>query len=168
MFRAGETYDGKQGFNYAAGISAESAGCAGASAWYLLTIQPGDRAKAHMHEGHETAIYVLSGKSVMWYGDRLENTCTVAREGDMVYIPAGVPHLPANVSDQALRRGDRPHRPERAGERGAAARAREAGAALIAAALKPEGSPTPVRTAVHPRLPALHRPLAMRCPACPA
>jgi uncharacterized RmlC-like cupin family protein len=98
IFRAGELYAGKQGFNYATGISAESAG-AKRICMVLLTIQPGDRAKAHMHADHETAIYVLSGESVMWYGDRLEH-CTVAREGDMVYIPAGVPHLPANVSDK--------------------------------------------------------------------
>ena len=98
VFRAGETYEGKQGFNYAGGISAESAGSRGIC-MVLLTIQPGDRAKAHMHEGHETAIFIISGKSVMWYGDRLENHA-VAREGDMVYIPAGVPHLPANVSDK--------------------------------------------------------------------
>ena len=65
----------------------------------LLTIQPGDRAKAHKHDGHETAIYVISGRSVMWYGDRLEKRMVVG-EGDMLYIPAGVPHLPANVSDK--------------------------------------------------------------------
>ncbi len=33
----------------------------------------------------------------MWYGDRLEHHAIV-REGEMVYIPAGVPHLPANRS----------------------------------------------------------------------
>ena len=30
----------------------------------LLTIEPGQRASAHMHENHETAIYVVSGESV--------------------------------------------------------------------------------------------------------
>lgn len=99
VLRAGETsYEGKQGFRYRAGVSAETVGSKGICLM-LLTIQPGDRAKAHLHENHETAIYILSGESVMWYGDKLENHA-VAREGDMVYIPAGVPHLPANVSDQ--------------------------------------------------------------------
>jgi uncharacterized RmlC-like cupin family protein len=51
-----------------------------------------------MHEGHETAIFVISGESVMWYGERLENH-VVAGAGARVYIPAGGPHLPANVSD---------------------------------------------------------------------
>jgi uncharacterized RmlC-like cupin family protein len=99
VLRAGETsYEGKQGFRYRAGVSAETVGSKGICLM-LLTIQPGERAKAHLHENHETAIYILSGESVMWYGDKLENHA-VGRAGDMVYIPAGVPHLPANVSDQ--------------------------------------------------------------------
>jgi uncharacterized RmlC-like cupin family protein len=97
-FRAGDIYAGKQGFSYAGGISAESAGSTGIC-MMLLTIKPGDRAKAHMHSQHETAIYVVSGESVMWWGERLENRMTVG-EGEMLYIPAGMPHLPANVSDQ--------------------------------------------------------------------
>ena len=77
LFRAGETYAGKQGFTYAAGISAESAGARGIC-MMLLTIPPGERARAHLHADHETAIYVLSGESVMWYGERLERRMTVA------------------------------------------------------------------------------------------
>jgi uncharacterized RmlC-like cupin family protein len=97
LIRAGESYAGKQGFNYVTGISAESAGARGLC-MMLLTIRPGERARAHLHADHETAIYVLSGESVMWYGDRLERRMTVGA-GDMLYIPAGMPHLPANVSD---------------------------------------------------------------------
>lgn len=33
----------------------------------------------------------------MWYGDRLQHHL-FARAGDFLYIPAGMPHLPANVS----------------------------------------------------------------------
>jgi len=33
----------------------------------------------------------------MWYGERLEEQL-VARAGDFVYIPAGMPHLPYNSS----------------------------------------------------------------------
>jgi uncharacterized RmlC-like cupin family protein len=97
VIKAGGSYEGKQGFRYTAGISAETAGTQGIC-MMLLTIAPGDRARAHLHENHETAIYVISGKSVMWYGERLENRVE-ANAGDMVYIPAGMPHLPANVSD---------------------------------------------------------------------
>lgn len=96
VFRPHDTYTGKQGFSYFAGISAESAGATGIC-MHLLTIQPGERAKAHKHESHETAIYVISGESEMWYGDGLQQRVTVGA-GEMLYIPAGVPHLPANNS----------------------------------------------------------------------
>ncbi|WP_349435330.1 cupin domain-containing protein [Pararhizobium sp. A13] len=98
IVRPGQTYDGKQGLNYFEGISAEAVGSTGIC-MHLLTIPPGGRAKAHLHESHETAIYVLSGEAHTWYGDRLEHHAIV-RAGEMFYIPAGVPHLPANLSDQ--------------------------------------------------------------------
>jgi uncharacterized RmlC-like cupin family protein len=96
VVRAAATYAGKQGLDYAAGVSAESVGSA-ALCLHLLTIPPGARARAHLHENHESAVYVLSGEAVMWHGPALERR-TVVRAGDMVYIPAGVPHLPANLS----------------------------------------------------------------------
>jgi uncharacterized RmlC-like cupin family protein len=92
--RPGETYAGKQGFDYFAGISAESAG-SGSICMHLLTIPPGGRARAHLHEAHETAIYMLEGEVEMYWGERLEQHM-VSRAGDMVYIPAGMPHLPLN------------------------------------------------------------------------
>lgn len=98
LVRPTGTYGGKQGFRYVEGISAESVGSTGIC-MHLLRIPPGGRARAHKHESHETAIYVLSGESHTWYGERLENHVIVAA-GDMFYIPAGVPHLPANLSDR--------------------------------------------------------------------
>jgi uncharacterized RmlC-like cupin family protein len=94
--RAGEPFVGKQGFTYAAAISAETVG-ARAIHMQILTMPPGARAKAHKHEQHETAIYVLSGEAGTWYGERLEHHI-VSRAGDFVYIPANVPHLPYNRS----------------------------------------------------------------------
>lgn len=97
LVRPGSTYDGKQGFSYFEGIAAETVGSHGIC-MHLLTIPPGGRAKAHMHESHETAIYMLTGEAHTWYGDRLEHH-VVVRAGEMFYIPAGVPHLPANFGD---------------------------------------------------------------------
>jgi len=91
-----ETYEGKQGLTYFAGISAQSAD-AQAICLHLLTIPPGARAKAHLHEHHETAIYVLSGQAEMWYGEGLGDYLS-ADAGDYVCIPAGMPHLPGNRS----------------------------------------------------------------------
>lgn len=90
------SYQGKQGLSYFAGISAESAGSQ-ALCMHLLTIPPGGRAQAHLHEHHETAIYVLSGEAEMRYGEDLKEHLAV-KAGDFVYIPAGVPHLPFNSS----------------------------------------------------------------------
>lgn len=97
LVRPSETYEGKQGFSYIEGISAESVG-AGGIAMMLITVPPGARAKAHLHESHETAIYVLSGEATTYWGENLEHA-TVTRAGDMFYIPAGMPHLPVNHSD---------------------------------------------------------------------
>ncbi|MBP7000224.1 cupin domain-containing protein [Amaricoccus sp.] len=94
LIRPGGSYHGKQGFDYVAGVSAETAGSRGVC-MHLLTIPPGGRANAHLHESHETAIYMIEGVTEMRYGPRLERRMT-ARAGDMVYIPAGMPHLPWN------------------------------------------------------------------------
>jgi len=98
LLRAGEPFTGKQGLEYAVGISAESAGSQ-AIHMQLLTMPPGARAKAHKHVTHETAIYVLSGEAGVWHGDRLEHHHTV-KAGDFFYIPADVPHLPYNSSTE--------------------------------------------------------------------
>lgn len=97
LIPSGETYTGKQAFTYFAGVSAESCG-ARAICMHLLTIPPGGRARAHLHEAHETAIYVISGRAEMWYGEQLAQHM-VCRAGEYVYIPAGVPHLPFNPSE---------------------------------------------------------------------
>jgi uncharacterized RmlC-like cupin family protein len=98
LIRPGNTYDGKQGLRYFEGISTETVGSSGIC-MHILNMPPGARAKAHLHEAHETAIYVLSGEVDTWYGDNLENHILV-KAGDLFYIPAGVPHLPANRSDK--------------------------------------------------------------------
>lgn len=96
LIRPDEGYEGKQGLSYFTGVSAESAGATGLC-MHLLRIPPGGRAKAHRHEHHETAIYVLSGEADVYYGEGLRQH-TVQRAGEFFYIPAGVPHLPVNAS----------------------------------------------------------------------
>lgn len=98
IVRIGETYAGKQGLDYFSGIASETVGSTGLC-MHLLTLPPGARAKAHLHKSHETAIYLMSGEAHTWYGERLENH-VVMKAGEMIYIPAGVPHLPANLGDR--------------------------------------------------------------------
>jgi uncharacterized RmlC-like cupin family protein/GNAT superfamily N-acetyltransferase len=94
VLRNGAGYRGKQGLDYAAGVSAESVGARGLCL-HPLTIPPGARAKAHRHEAHESAIYTISGTCEFWWGPGLAHHEEVG-PGDVVYIPAGVPHLPIN------------------------------------------------------------------------
>jgi uncharacterized RmlC-like cupin family protein len=96
IIRPGAGYEGKQGVSYAAGVSAETAGSRGLCL-HTLVIPPGGRGQAHLHEHHESAIYVISGQGEMWWGEGLADHAVVDA-GDFVYIPAGVPHLPANRS----------------------------------------------------------------------
>ncbi|MEM8825198.1 MAG: cupin domain-containing protein, partial [Pseudomonadota bacterium] len=84
--RPGGTYAGKQGFDYFEGIARETVGAQGIC-MHLLTIPPGGRAKAHKHATHETAIYVLEGEALMYWGDRLEHRMET-NAGDLIYIPA--------------------------------------------------------------------------------
>lgn len=92
-----DSYHGKQGFDYFVGVSAQNVG-ATAICMHMMSIPPGGRATPHLHERHETAIYVLSGEAGMWYGEGLREHLT-ARAGQFVYIPANMPHLPYNLSD---------------------------------------------------------------------
>ena len=96
VIRSVEAYEGKQGSTSAGGISAETAG---AHAIWLGTIRllPGGRTKAHLHEGHETAMYIVSGEVDLWYGEGLREH-EIARAGDYLYIPAGVSHVAVNRS----------------------------------------------------------------------
>lgn len=87
-------FAGKQGLDYFAGIAAETAGSQ-AICMHMLRMPAGARAKAHHHENHETAIYMLSGTVEMYYGDQLEHH-SVVQAGEYVYIPAGMPHFPFN------------------------------------------------------------------------
>lgn len=96
LVRAGEEFVGKQGHLCAPGISAQSAG-AERIHLQIVRLPPGTRSKAHKHDDHETAIYILSGESGCWYGDELQHHL-VGRAGDFLYIPANMPHLPYNLS----------------------------------------------------------------------
>ncbi len=92
----GQRYPAKQGYLYHSGISAATAGSRGIC-MHLLTIPPGGKEKAHLHRDHETAIYIVSGRAEMDYGDQLREHLSV-KAGDFLYIPPNVPHQPFNPS----------------------------------------------------------------------
>ena len=96
VVRGGEIYQGKQGLDYTPGVSAETVG---SRALWLGTVPlppGGGRTKAHLHENHESALYMISGENVEVYtGEQLENR-DFAQAGDYLYFPAGVPHVAVN------------------------------------------------------------------------
>ena len=92
IIRSGRGPDG-----LASGVTSQSAGAQGLCL-NLVMIPPGSRGMPHFHDGHETAIYTVSGQTEVWHGDGLVKR-TVVRAGDFMYIPPGTPHLPVNRGD---------------------------------------------------------------------
>jgi uncharacterized RmlC-like cupin family protein len=92
-----DEFIGKQGLTYRPGVSAETTGSKGIHL-QTVVLPPGIWANAHKHVAHETAIYILSGVSGMWYGPALEQNLEVGA-GDYLYIPADMPHQPYNPSN---------------------------------------------------------------------
>ena len=95
VVRGAAPYKSRQGTVYAAGISAETVG-AQSLFLGLVTLPPGERTRAHVHERHESAFYLMSGEEVeLWTGCELEHR-DVAHPGDYLFIPANVPHVAVN------------------------------------------------------------------------
>ena len=95
VVRSSGSYTSQQGSVYAPGISAETVG---SKAVFLgmVTLPPEGRTRAHFHEFHESAFYLLSGEEVeLFTGDRLEHRA-LAQPGDYLFIPAKVPHVAVN------------------------------------------------------------------------
>ena len=91
------SYESRQGSVYEPGISKETVG---ATAVFLgrVTLPPGRRTKAHVHQHHESAFLMLAGENIeLWTGDRLQH-CEHAKAGDYLFIPANVPHVAVNRS----------------------------------------------------------------------
>ena len=87
----------RQRLPYFIGVSADTVGAQGLS-MHLVVIPPGARADPHVHEGYETAIYVLQGRVETRYGMALEES-VVSEAGDFLFVPPGVPHEAINLSD---------------------------------------------------------------------
>jgi uncharacterized RmlC-like cupin family protein len=87
----------KQDLPFFPGISTKTVGSKGLSLLKVV-IPPGGKAEAHIHKGHESAIYLLQGRVETRYGEHLEKSI-VNVAGDFIFIPPDVPHQPVNLSD---------------------------------------------------------------------
>jgi uncharacterized RmlC-like cupin family protein len=98
IVRGSKPYTSTQGSRYSPGVSEETTG-ATSLFMGMVTLPAGERTKAHSHERHESAHYMLSGEEVeLWTGARLEQR-DVARPGDYLFVPAGMPHVAVNRSN---------------------------------------------------------------------
>ncbi len=82
---------------YFVGISGATAGATGIS-MNLVIIPAGGSAEPHFHRDYETAIYLVKGRVETRYGQGLSQS-VINEAGDFIFIPAGVPHQPHNLSD---------------------------------------------------------------------
>src|SRR5204863_8559920 len=73
---------------------------AGATNIYMgvFRVPAGARSRPHYHERCESAVYMLSGRLEVRWGDHLERTVEIA-SGDMVYVPPRQTHILRNLSD---------------------------------------------------------------------
>jgi uncharacterized RmlC-like cupin family protein len=92
---------GQQGFTYLTGLTGGTAG-SNALCMTVLTLPNGARAKTHLHQAIETAVYIIEGEAEMYFGDRLEQLLH-AQAGEYIYIPANMPHLVLNRSGAPCR-----------------------------------------------------------------
>jgi uncharacterized RmlC-like cupin family protein len=95
--RPGETILTKQQLPNFIGISEKTAGSTGLC-MHMVVIPPGGAAQPHIHNGYETALYVIKGRAKTLYGEGLSES-VINEAGDFIFIPANVPHQPMNISD---------------------------------------------------------------------
>ncbi len=96
VVKPGQTYEGKQGFVYGSGASAETVGSE-KICMNVLPMPSGAKAKVHYHDQIETIAFLLEGRCTVYYGDRMEHR-VLLDAGDQIFIPADVPHAPSNES----------------------------------------------------------------------
>jgi uncharacterized RmlC-like cupin family protein len=97
VVKAGEAITSVDGVMRAPGISNTTAP-AGSICMQISRLPGGAVGKAHLHEDHESTLYILEGSTAMLFGDQLENRLE-AHPGDFVYVPPNTPHKPWNLSE---------------------------------------------------------------------
>ena len=78
-------------------VSAASVGAAGIFMG-VFRVEPGGRSRPHFHDACESACYMLSGRMLIRWGERLEEQ-VVLEPGDLLYVPPHETHVLENLSD---------------------------------------------------------------------
>ena len=64
----------------------------------VFRVPPGTRSRPHFHAECESAVYMLSGRMRVRWGDRLEES-VVLDPRDLVYVPPRETHVLENLSE---------------------------------------------------------------------
>ncbi len=96
VIRPDASISSKQGLPVFQGISGQNAGAKGIS-MNRIVIPPGGAARAHVHKGYESVVYLIKGRVKTLYGEGLKKS-VITEGGDFLYIPADLPHKPINLS----------------------------------------------------------------------
>ncbi len=72
---------------------------AGAVRLYMgvFRVPPGSRSRAHYHADCESAVYMIAGRLLVRWGEKLEQELTL-EPGDLVYVPPRETHRLENLS----------------------------------------------------------------------
>ncbi len=88
------------GMERLAGIAASTTGSS--RIWMGRVVGlPGMDSGAHHHGEAESAIYIISGQARVCFGEGYSE-CRDAGPGDFVFVPAHLPHVEMNVSDEPV------------------------------------------------------------------
>ncbi|WP_127115823.1 cupin domain-containing protein [Shimia sediminis] len=96
IFKPDTTQTAVQGIPQFFGVSENSVGAKNLSL-NVTVFGPSGRAKTHYHKDYETAIYTVSGRAALFWGDKLEHE-GVLEPGCFCFIPGDVPHVAFNLS----------------------------------------------------------------------
>lgn len=91
-------YEGKQKMGLVAGVCAQTVGSE-ALCMHVAAMPPRTKGAVHMHDSHESSLYVTEGVTRTYFGPNLEHYVD-SKAGELVYIPAGMPHLAANLKGE--------------------------------------------------------------------
>jgi uncharacterized RmlC-like cupin family protein len=91
-------YEGKQKMGLVAGVCTQTVGSK-ALCMHVAAMPPRTKGAVHMHDEHESSLYVTEGVTRTYFGPNLEHYVD-SKAGELVYIPAGMPHLAANLKNE--------------------------------------------------------------------
>ncbi len=95
--RQGAGHDSWQGAAYQLGVGAKTVDAQQLS-MNVARLPAGGIIPAHVHDGFEVSLYILSGRLEHRFGPNLRSSI-INGPGDFIFVKPGVPHAVRNLSD---------------------------------------------------------------------